>query len=333
MASTTFTQRSGNERQSLIYTIIISIAIALILFLWTIRYEETVDPGGGGIEIDFGNSTDGLGDDNTSLGEPAPTTTETYVPPSKPVPPTPTPTKVPEVKPVTPSSPKVNTNTNNTMTSSNADAIAIEKKKKEEERVQKAAEAKTKADAQAKAIADAKTKAEADRKRREEDEFAKQMQGGISGINKGNGTGGTGSGSGQGNTRPGGNQGDPNGSMNGGNGTGGSGGGTGGGNGTGSGQGSGSGSSIGGNHTLTGRSMLNKPALVNASTATGTIKIRVAVDKSGNVLSADYTSQGSTTTDTYLVNLSINAAKKIKFSPSSTSADEQFGVVTFNYTP
>jgi colicin import membrane protein len=333
MASNTYLGHSGNEKQSLIYTIIISIAIALILFFWTIRYEDNVDPGGGGIEIDFGNSEYGLGDDNSSLGEPAPAPTETYVPPSTPTPKTPTPTKVPEIKPIAPSAPKANTNTNNTMTSSNADAIAIEKKKKEEEKIQKAADAQAKAAAQAKATADANARAEAERKRKAEEEFTQKMQGGISGINKGNGTGGTGSGSGQGNTKPGGNQGDPSGSMSGGNGTGGSGGGTGGGQGTGSGSGSGSGSNIGGNHTLAGRNMISKPALINNSTTLGTIKIKVSVDKNGNVLSAAFAAQGSTTTDTYLVNLSVNAAKKIKFSPSSTSADEQFGVVTFNYNP
>jgi outer membrane biosynthesis protein TonB len=345
MALTTFTEHSGNERKSLVYTIIITIAIALILFFWKIRYEETIDPGGGGIEIDFGNSATGLGVDNSSLGEPAPMQTETYVPAPTPVPPTPTPTKSPEVKPVTPSPPKVS-KTTSTMTSSNADAIAIEKKKKEEDKIKKAADAQekaiadakasadaqTKAVAQAKAIADAKAKAEAEKIRKEQEEFAQKMQGGLNNINKGNGSGGTGSGSGQGTTKPGGNQGDPGGSMNGGNGNGGSGGGSGGGNGTGSGSGSGSGSSIG-NHTLAGRSMISKPSLINASRALGRIMIKVSVDKNGNVLTAAFASQGSTTNDEYLIQLSVTAAKKIKFSASPTGAEEQFGVVPFNYTP
>lgn len=96
--------------------------------------------------------------------------------------------------------------------------------------------------------------------------------------------------------------------------------------------GPGPGSSIG-NHTLAGRSMVSKPSLVNTSKALGKITIRVTVDKNGNVTSADFNNQGSTTNDAYLIQLSIAAAKKIKFSPSPTGAEEQFGTVPFNYTP
>ncbi|MCO5232669.1 MAG: hypothetical protein LC105_10760 [Chitinophagales bacterium] len=330
MALVSFSKNSGNEKKAFLYATIIFIAFLLLLFLWNIKYENNVEPGGGGIELDFGNSDYGLGEDNTSLGTPsAANPIETPLPE---VSPTPQNVTTPEVKATTSHPPKVNTPPNNTMTSTNADAIAIEKQKKEAEKAAKAEQDRIQKEAKIKAEQEAKIKAEQDRIRKEQEEFAQKMKGGMSGINNGNGTGGSGSGQGQGNSKPGGNQGSPDGSMNGGNGTGGSGGGTGGGHGTGDGLGSGSGKGSSVSHNLTGRNILSKPEVVNNRNALGKVVITVKVNKNGIVTDATYSSQGSSTNDAYLIDLSIKSARKIKFSATSSGADEQFGRITFNYT-
>ncbi len=315
MAAISFTHRSGNEKKALLYSTLIFTILLLLLFLWRISYKNTGNEGGGGIEIDFGNSEFGLGEDNTSLGAPASgdNLAETFVPE--------TPVTEPTVKPVTPIAPPATKPTTNSeqLSSTNADAIAIRKKQEAE-----AAAAAEKARLEAQ-------KREAERIRKEQEEFERKMKGGMSGINQGSGTGGTGTGDGQGNTKPGGNQGDLSG-IDGGTGTGGSGGGTGGGHGTGAGPGSGPGKGGNISHTLTNRSIISKPDIVNKQSALGKVVIRVKVDRNGIVTDATYVSQGSTTNDKYLIELSQTAARKIKFSASGSGSEEQFGTITFNYT-
>jgi len=311
-----FTKYSGNEKKALLHSTLIFALILILLFFWKITYKNSGNEGGGGIEIDFGNAEYGLGDDNTSMGAPATdnNVNETYTAAST----TPINTRPVVTNPTSPVTPAPPTDNNEILSSTNEDAIAIKKKKQEE------------AIAAERARVEEAKRREQERIRREQEEFAKKMQGGISSIKNGGGTGGTGTGSGQGDTKAGGNQGDLSG-IDGGTGTGGSGGGTGGGHGTGTGAGIGSGQG-GISHTLANRNIISKPQLTNRQSALGKVVIRVKVDRNGQVLDATYVSQGSTTNDGYLINLSKDAAMKVKFSPSATSTEEQFGTITFNYT-
>jgi outer membrane biosynthesis protein TonB len=297
--------RSENERKAFISTVIIFLLLLLLMFLFKLS-TSVKDKFEGGIVVDFGTTETGLGDDNSSLGEPASgeselpePTTEAVTSPA----PSPAPTPTPSVKPV--------------MTADNQE-IALEKKKKqEEERLKKEEETRKKLQAEA----DAKAKAEAERKRleeerklKEEEEFKNKMAQGIKGI-KGSGSGGQGTGKGEGQSTPGGNQGDPSGTP-----------------GAPKGVGTGSGAGTSGiGFDLKGRNMVSAPRVNNESQKYGKVVVRITVDRRGNVIDATFIQSGSTTNDSYLVNLSIEAAKRAKFSEDAQAADEQFGTITFNY--
>ena len=62
----------------------------------------------------------------------------------------------------------------------------------------------------------------------------------------------------------------------------------------------------------------------------GKVVIEVCVNSSGTVVSADYTQRGSTTSDSELKSKALQAAKGYRF--ASSSADQQCGTITFNFT-
>jgi colicin import membrane protein len=139
--------RSENERKAFVATVIIFLLLLFLLFIWKLstNVREEFE---GGIVVDFGTTETGLGEDNSSLGEPTSGESEIPEPVQQPVtsPVTPTP-PTPSVKPV--------------MTADNQE-IALEKKKKqEEERLKKEEEQKKKLQAEA----EAKAKAEAEKRR------------------------------------------------------------------------------------------------------------------------------------------------------------------------
>lgn len=84
---------------------------------------------------------------------------------------------------------------------------------------------------------------------------------------------------------------------------------------------------------LNGRSLGNKPNPVSEEQKYGIVAIRIKVNQQGKVVSADFTSKGSTTTDSYLVNLSIKEAYKVTFNPDSNAPSSQTGWVTFHFKP
>ena len=178
-----------------------------------------------------------------------------------------------------------------------------ERRRVDEERRRKAAEAKAEADRQA---AEAAKKA-----------AAKAKYGGAFGGGKTGGTGTTGGGgqgeggTGKGNTRKPGNQGDPNGNPDSDNL---------------SGIRRGSGR-VGGN--LSGRKVLSQPMISDDSQETGNVVVKVCVDKTGHVVSAIYTQNGSTTSDPNLKAKAIAAAKKFKFDQGEL--EEQCGTITIEF--
>lgn len=84
---------------------------------------------------------------------------------------------------------------------------------------------------------------------------------------------------------------------------------------------------------LNGRSLGSKPAPVSEKQEYGIVAIKIKVNQQGKVISASFSNSGSTTTDTYLVNLSIKEAYKVTFNPDSKAPSTQTGWVSFHYKP
>jgi len=81
-------------------------------------------------------------------------------------------------------------------------------------------------------------------------------------------------------------------------------------------------------YNLNGRKML--PLVVSDITQKkGVVVIDITVDGNGNVINANYSAQGSTTTNDTLVNLALKSAYKTKFSTANIA--EQRGKLTFKF--
>jgi TonB family protein len=62
----------------------------------------------------------------------------------------------------------------------------------------------------------------------------------------------------------------------------------------------------------------------------GTVRVKVCVNSAGQVISAEATQSGSTTTDASLRTAAANAARQCKFAPEP-GADEQCGWIEYNF--
>lgn len=80
---------------------------------------------------------------------------------------------------------------------------------------------------------------------------------------------------------------------------------------------------------LGGRGIVYEPKITDTSQKTGRVVIRVCVDQTGKVTTAKFTQKGSTTTDSYLVNLALKNAKKYRFTESDAS--EQCGDISIDF--
>ncbi|MCB0598910.1 MAG: caspase family protein [Lewinellaceae bacterium] len=65
------------------------------------------------------------------------------------------------------------------------------------------------------------------------------------------------------------------------------------------------------------------------SRESGKVVVMVCIDRDGNVISADFNQNGSTTRSSHLIQLSIDSAKKWKFTPADV--DRQCGKIIFNF--
>lgn len=77
------------------------------------------------------------------------------------------------------------------------------------------------------------------------------------------------------------------------------------------------------------RGVLSTPTIQEHSQKTGTVVVRVCIDPSGNVLTARFTQNGSTTTDSELVEAALEGAKKYKF--TQAEIEEQCGNVSIDF--
>jgi outer membrane biosynthesis protein TonB len=122
--------------------------------------------------------------------------------------------------------------------------------------------------------------------------------------------------------------GEPDGSPDGnghGNGDGGSGGGSGGGNGTGIGSGNGDGMS----YSLAGRSLSNRPEVIDNSKETGKVVVGIKVDRNGKVIEVQPGIKGTTNLTPVLLEKARQGALQARFSPKPDGPEEQYGTMTF----
>ncbi len=114
----------------------------------------------------------------------------------------------------------------------------------------------------------------------------------------------------------------------GGNGTG-NGTGSGAGSGSGSGGGNGSGNGTGANYILTGRKRNFEPALGNNCNTYGKVVIEITVDKTGKTLKA--VNGKGTTGDACLIQQAKQLALNTRWDASNTAAEKQVGTITYNF--
>lgn len=82
---------------------------------------------------------------------------------------------------------------------------------------------------------------------------------------------------------------------------------------------------------LNGRSLGHKPTPVSTKQEYGKVTVKIYVSKNGKVFKAQFSSIGSTTTDKYLIDLSVKEAYKVTFNADPKAPDTQIGFVTFHY--
>lgn len=80
---------------------------------------------------------------------------------------------------------------------------------------------------------------------------------------------------------------------------------------------------------LSTRGLLYEPTFQDNSQRSGKVVITICVDKSGKVISTKFTQKGSTTSDSYLIQITEKAAARYKFSPGEI--DSQCGTITVDY--
>ncbi|MCP4120573.1 MAG: hypothetical protein GY751_02335 [Bacteroidetes bacterium] len=286
-----------NSRKGLVTSLVVHGLLLLLLVLLTTSLKQPDDQIQG-VLIDFGSSTTGQGTNalpkNEDLVE--------EVSPSQPAP---APAQTADVQPTTPDI------ADEVVTQDFEEAPTIEPDKPTEEEIaaQQAAEqaaaeqAAQEAAEAAAAEAAAQAAAEAAAQAAAEQEFLNELEGEWSNSGGGDGS--------QGESDPGGDFGSPDGVNNGG-------------------DGSGLGTD-GIGHDLGGRVMVKKPSITDSSQKTGKVAVKVRVDRNGNVIFAKYTTKGSNTTDSYLIRLAEQAAKKAKFNSDFNAASEQVGTIYFTF--
>lgn len=80
---------------------------------------------------------------------------------------------------------------------------------------------------------------------------------------------------------------------------------------------------------LGSRGVVYEPQIEDTSQKIGKVVVQVCVDQAGNVISAQYTQRGSTTTDSDLRRLAEQSARQFKFSESEI--ERQCGTITIDF--
>jgi outer membrane biosynthesis protein TonB len=315
-------QQDENRTKAAMGSLIFHGALLAILFFYTFSQPTPVTEapaimlnwGGGGDNAAAGEPDRGQGNNPAPQGQQMedPNSSKPIEKPSEPAKATPPP----------PSQAKAENKIDapKTSTTNDPDVAAIRQQQESKKKAQEAQDQKRQQEDEQRRIADEKQRqqqaaAEAARKAQDDLNKKKGKFGGDFGKPGATGTG-------QGNTGKPGNQGIPGGTGDNpfgkSNGQGG---------GTGGGVGPGTGASVGGG--LGGRKVVQRGRIIDNSQKAGVVVIEVCVDNEGNILSADYTQRGSTTSDSELRNKAIAASKQYRFAASS--ADKECGTITFNF--
>ena len=291
-------EEQKNRRKGMITSIAVHLLLFILLLLPFLQFPIP-PPGQKGILVNLGIPEQGQGQDRPETQNIAKVT------PTPPKAPAPQPKVVPVkamTKPVEPQSRPV-------VTTETPQEIAIRQQKEreaalraaEERRLREAEEARIRAEEEARRQAEEEARRKAEEEARQKAAYEKQKKqfGDLIG------------GSGKGNTSTPGNQGDPDGDPDASKLEGIS---------TGSGM-------VGGG--LGKRGVLHEPDIRDNSQKTGRVVVRVCVDSAGDVMSANYTQRGSTTTDAELRSLAIRSAKRFKFTTSEI--EKQCGTITIDF--
>ncbi len=277
--------------------------LLLVLFVFPFFTYPDPKPEQEGILVNLGFPDQGQGSENAAPAAPS----KPQV--SEPTPPVPEPTP-PQPEPI-PQKAAPQPEPKDVVTTEDPEAIALKKQQEEQRRAQEAAEQRRREEAARKEAveeAERKQREAAERKRREEqarkESEANKLKDQLGGLFNNNGEG-------KGNTGTSGSQGDPNGDPDASKLEGIT---------TGSGK-------VGGG--LAGRGG-SGPQLSDKSQKSGQLTIRVCINSSGKVVSADFTQQGSygsVAADQTIIRNTINNAKKWNF--DSGTQDKQCGTITY----
>jgi hypothetical protein len=82
---------------------------------------------------------------------------------------------------------------------------------------------------------------------------------------------------------------------------------------------------------LQGRKISRLPSFEDEFNDNAKIAVDVKVDENGNVISATYQPRGSTTSDAGMRDIALRKAKQIKFTASANGGEESIGTLIFNF--
>ena len=306
----------ATRRKARLVTAIVHFLLLLLIFLPFLKYPDP-PPGQEGVLISFGEPDIGRGDDLPAVGQPPaaeemPEEEEESTPPPAAEPES-QPEPEPDPEPVKPEPEPVVTPERPVQTDPTSDELNLRQKeaeRKEAERKKAEQDARAEAERQAREAQEQREREEAEKRAREEaerkarEEEARKTKERFSGLFKSD-TGG----SGRGQTDESGNQGQPDGGD------------------------SDRLEGISNGNGKVGGGLANRggdgPRIRDDSQATGRVVIKVCVDASGRVISAQFTQQGSTTNNSTLIAKAEANARKWTF--SSGAADRQCGTITYDF--
>jgi outer membrane biosynthesis protein TonB len=90
-----------------------------------------------------------------------------------------------------------------------------------------------------------------------------------------------------------------------------------------------------GSYDLAGRSLMRKPNIVDNSSETGKVVVKIIVDRNGRVVKAEPGQKGTNTTSSVLWEKAKQGALEARFSPKPDGPEEQYGTMTiiFKFKP
>ena len=297
MSNLIFANKKEDRRKGILLSVAFHLVLVLLALMPFFTYPDP-PPGQEGIVVNLGIPNVGQGSENAGPpAQPEPQRRTSPPPAAKPEKEAEDPTPEKETQ-------EVEQNFEKTVTTEDPEAIALENERQrqaeqEAKRLREEQERAAQAEAERKAKEEAE-RLEDERKRQEADDLKNE----VSGL--------FGSGTGKGGKTSEGNEGDPDGDPDAKRLEGISAGGSG---------------KVGGG--LSNRGIMGSPEITESYNKAGRIVINVCVDATGQVISARFTPQGSTRSDSDLIAIATKNAKKWKF--SSSEASKQCGTITYTF--